>query len=898
MGPTDSRPSPDELLARVTAEEEPQRRGELKIFLGYAAGVGKTYTMLEAAHQRKKELDVVVAYVETHGRAETEALLEGLEIVPRKQLEYRGLTLSETDLDAVLKRRPQLALVDELAHTNAPDSRHLKRYQDVDELLEAGIDVYTTLNVQHIETLRDVVAQITGAWMRETVPDSLVDSANEIEIVDLPPEELLKRLKDGKVYVPDQIVQATAKFFRKGNLTALRELTMRVAAKHVDKQKQAYMRTHAIRGPWPTSERLLVCISLNPSGSLIRSTRRLAQQLGAEWFAIHVETPDSTLLSPDQQDRLMTALRLAERMGAKAATIQGNSVATAVIEFARQNNVTKIILGKPRRRLWRNLLGASIENQIIRQSKHFDVYIVSDTGEKTKAAKASRQAFHNWLSYLLGLGLVVLVTLLGQLGHEILSPTTTVMIYLLCVVFTALFWGFGPSIVVSALSVFAFGFFFVFPFQSAINGEYLLTLLALLMIGVIISYLASQTRQQTEAARHRERETAVLYALSRDLAVSNDLESYVRAIIRRTKETFGHEAAIFLPDAQNKGLLKTYAKSSDVSIDEKEVAAALWSFQHQKIVGHGTDTLPYAKARYLPLITARRAVGVVGLWSTDTESKLTIEQEKLLGAYTDLEALAIEGILMSEEAHNARILRATEALQTALLNSISRDLRTPLVSIFEALSSLHEGGTNLDDAAKKSLVQAASEEVGTLNHMITNLIDQSRIDAGTVRLLRSLSKVPDIIAVALEQMSGDADSRQVRTDFSAGVPPISVDFGLIVQTLVNILDNAFKYSSHNTPVEISARQVGQEIEIAVADRGIGIPPQDLVRVFDKFYRVHRPSNVLGTGLGLSICKGFVEAHGGRIWAENRPGGGTIIKVVLPIGADTSPDSDPIIARNL
>ena len=297
MSRNEYHPSPDELLARVMAEEEPQKRGKLKIFLGYAAGVGKTYTMLEAAHQRKKELDVVVAYIETHGRAETEALLEGLEVIPRKQLDYQGLTLSEMDLDAVLKRHPQLALVDELAHTNTPDSRHLKRYQDVDELLEAGIDVYTTLNVQHIDTLRDVVAQITGAWIRETVPDSFVNSANEIEIVDLPPEELLKRLKEGKVYVPDQIVQATSNFFRKGNLTALRELTMRLAARHVDKQKQAYMQTHAIRGPWPTSERLLICVSLNPSTALIRSTYRLAQQLGAEWFAIHVETPDSILLS-------------------------------------------------------------------------------------------------------------------------------------------------------------------------------------------------------------------------------------------------------------------------------------------------------------------------------------------------------------------------------------------------------------------------------------------------------------------------------------------------------------------------------------------------------------------------------------------------------------------------
>ena len=894
MCPPDDHPSPDELLAKILAEEEPQRRGALKIFLGYAAGVGKTFTMLEAARQRKKELDVVVAYVETHGRIETGALLEGLEIVPRKQQEYQGLTLTEMDLDAVLKRRPRLALVDELAHTNIPNSRHLKRYQDVDELLEAGIDVYTTLNVQHIETLRDVVAGITGAWMRETVPDSFINSANEIEIVDLPPEELIKRLNDGKVYISDQIGQATANFFRKGNLTALRELTMRLAAKHVDAQKQAYMRTHAIGGPWPTSERLLVCVSLNPSTSLIRSTYRLAQQVRAEWFAIHIETPNSNIFFPDFQERLETALRLAERLGAKVSTIQGNSIASSVVEFAVRNNITTVVLGKPRRRPVMNFFGASTEDQIMRQSKHFDVYVVSDASEKSKLEKVSKQRFKNWSNYLLGLGLVALITVFGQLGHEILTATTLVMIYLLGVVLAALFWGFGPSILVSALSFLAFGSSIIFSFHSALNGENILALMVLLFVGVIISYMASQNRQHAEAARSRERETAALYTLSKDLTVSNDLDSYVQAIISRTKETFGCDAAIFLPDPQNKELLKVYAKSANISVDEKEAATALWSFQHQKTVGHGTDTLTNARALYFPLITARQTVGVVGLWATSPESQLTIEQKKLLGAYIDLEALAIEGILMSDEAANARILRGTEALQTALLNSISHDLRTPLVRLFEALRSLREGGTTLDDAARKSLIQTASEETETLNHMITNLIDISRIDAGAVRLSRDPAKVQDMLAVALEQLREEAESRQVIIDIPPDLPTLYVDFGLIVQALVNILDNAFKYSPQHTPVKISAREVRQEIEITVADRGIGISPQDLPRVFDKFYRVHLPSHVLGTGLGLSISKGFVEAHGGRIMAENRQGGGTIITVILPIGTDTGRSHDLVI----
>ncbi len=411
------------------------------------------------------------------------------------------------------------------------------------------------------------------------------------------------------------------------------------------------------------------------------------------------------------------------------------------------------------------------------------------------------------------------------------------------------------------------------------------------MIGVIISYLASQTRQQAQAARRRERETAALYALSRDLTVTNDLDSYVRAIIVRTRETFGLESAIFLPDLKNVGVLKPYADNPEVKFDEKELAAALWSFQHQKEVGHGTDTLPGIKQRFIPLSTARRTVGVLGLWSGEIEVKLTIEQEKLLEAYTDLEALAIEGILNSEEAHNSEILRATDTLQTALLNSFSHDLRAPIVSITEALNSLREGGDKLGVAARDAYIQTASEETALLNHMITNLIDQSRIDAGALRLAVSPAKVQDVVAVALEQLDEDTEKRQVRTDFAPRLPLVSVDFGIIVPALVNILDNAFKYSSPNTPIDLSVRQVGQEVEIAVADMGVGIPAQDLGRVFDKFYRVHRPSSVVGTGLGLSISKGFVEAHGGRIWAENRPGGGTIIKVALPIqgGVESVPD---------
>jgi two-component system sensor histidine kinase KdpD len=880
-----TRPNPDELLTQVKAEEEQNNRGKLKVFLGYAPGVGKTYTMLEAARLRKKDTDVVVAVVETHGRVETQALLEGLEVVPRRQVEYRGIKLTEMDIDAVLKRHPQLVLVDELAHENTPGSRHPKRYQDIEELLEAGIDVYTTLNIQHIESGRNAVAQITGVWVREAVPDSFIDKAAEFEMVDLPPDELLKRLKEGKVYIPEQIAPATEAFFRKGNLTALRELAMRTAGKHVDEQTLAYMKTHGITGPWPSNERLLVCVSPSLSGTrVVRNTRRLAYQLGAEWFAVYVETPD-TKLSSNQQGRLASTLRTAERMGARIFTIEGNSVVNSITEFASKNNISKIVVGKSQRKWWQNLLGGTIADQLIRKSEHFDIYIVGSRGEpaQPEPGRALRKEQPRlWWGYLQGLGLVVLATLLGELIQGFFAPTTIAMLYLLSVVIAAYWWGLGPSILVSVLGVLAFDFFHVPPYMTfrVADTQYIFTFLALLFVAVVISYLALRVRRQTESAVRREHETAALYSLGRDLAVSTDLESYITAIIKRAKETFGHDAMIFLPGLQNKDILKPYAGIPNITTDENELAAATWAFQHQRIVGHGTDTLPNAKARYLPLVTVRGTIGVMAVSAIDTGNELTIERERLLEAYADLAAVAIESILLANEAQNAQVLRNTEKLQTALLNAVSHDLRTPLVSIIGVLSSLQEKRMNLDDAAKINLIQVAREEAERLNHLITNLLDVSRIDAGAINISMQPSDVHDLVGAALEQLGSRAGARPVNMEIPEELPDISVDFGLFVQALVNILDNAIKYSPDDSPIDIRARQTGREIHIEIADRGVGIPPQDLSHVFDKFYRIQRPDNVTGTGLGLSICKGIIEAHGGRITAENRPGGGTIIKLVI------------------
>ena len=887
MDENTARPNPDELLARVKAEEAKINRGKLKIFLGYAAGVGKTYAMLEDARMRTHDTDLVVGIVETHKRHETAELLQALEIIPNKKIEYRGVTLSEMDIDAVLARHPKLALVDELAHTNAPGSRHPKRYQDVVELLESGIDVYTTLNIQHVESLRDTVEQITGISMHETIPDTVIDNADEIRLVDLPPDELLERLKEGKVYVPEQIALAMEDFFRKGNLTALRELTMRAAAERVDEQVRSYMNSHSIRGPWATGERLMVCISPSSLGSrLVRTARRLATQLSAEWFAVYVEIPDNIRLSPSEQERLTATLRLAEDMGAKAVTIQGNSISETVIDYAIKNNITKIVVGKPQRRRWHKLRDEVVLDRIIRQSEDIDVYVVSGSGEPVKhgneVAKLNR--FTNWQGYLEGMALVAVATLIGQLIHQLFTPTTIMGLYVLAVVITAYLGGLGPSIMVSIVGVLAFDFFFIRPYLSfsVSDTQYILTFLVLLLVSIVISYLTARVRRQTEAAKIKESETYALFALGRDLAVSNDLESYLQVIIKRARETLGHDIIAFLPDPEKKNTLKPYAGDQNVSIDENERAAAFWSFEHQKVVGSGTDTLPNSKARFIPLVTARGKVGVLAILARDPKDKLTLGQERLLEAYADLAAVAIESILLNEEAHNAQILRDTEKLQTALLNSVSHDLRTPLVSIIGVLSSLQEGGIHLDDSAKEKLIKVAWEEAERLNHLITNLLDVSRVEAGAIRILKQASDVQDLVGTALQQLGNRTVSRPIQVDIPPNLPFVSVDFGLIVQTLVNIIDNALKYSPANSTIEIKARNIGDEVEIEIADRGFGIPPGDLLQVFDKFYRIDHPGSVAGTGLGLSICKGIVEAHGGRIIAENREGGGTTIRLILPM----------------
>ena len=928
------RPDPDELLVQVQKEEAQRARGKLKIFLGYVAGVGKTYAMLEAAHQRRAEgVDLAAAYVETHGRLETETLLQGLEVIPRRPVEYRGVSLTEMDIDAVLARRPQLALVDELAHTNAPGSRHAKRYQDVQELLKAGIDVYTTVNIQHLESLNDVVAQITGVVVRETVPDRILDEAHEIELIDLPSDELLQRLQEGKVYVPEQAAQAMRKFFRPGNLSALRELALRRAADRVDEQLRAYMQSHAIPGPWPAGERLLVCVSPSPlSERLVRAGRRLAARLNTEWFAVYVETPGHVRLSAAGQERVAHTLQLAESLGARAVTLTGRSIAETLVTFARTHNVTRIVAGKPLRSRWVELWRGSIIDRIIRQSGDIDIYVISSSATDGPLPAIQRLLVkqpYRWRQYAQSMGLIAAATLLGYPLRSFVEPTNLVMLYLLAVVIAAVCLGRRPALLASLLSVVAFNYIFVPPYYTYVVSDagFLLTFAALLIVGLVISTLAAQAREQARAAQRRETQTAALYELSRSLTGAVELKDIVETLAAHVGQTFSSQVAVLLPDpAESVGRsfpyplgtlsfrLKPYVKSPGFILDQNEQAVATWVFQHDQWAGQGTDTLSGARAAYLPLKTARKVVGVLGvsgpfliplrgegpailqreegpailqreeanpILQREELDKLTPDQWRLLESFANQTAQAIERVQLAAEAGQAQLLRETENLQTALLNSISHDLRTPLASITGALSSLRDDAAFLDEAARNELINTAWEQADRLNNLVGNLLEMTRLEAGVMKVRPELCDVQDLIGAALAQLAGRLDRRPIRVEIPDDLPLVPMDFVLMVQVLVNLLDNAAKYSPVERPITIRAGLAGAQLKLEVIDQGPGIPDQELPRIFHKFYRGPGPNQAGGAGLGLSISQGIVEAHHGRIWAERRPEGGMVFTVALP-----------------
>ncbi len=880
----DKRPSPEALLKLAQAEEVEAGQGKLNIFLGYAAGVGKTYAMLEMARQRRQSgADVVVGYVESHGRAETDALLAGLEIIPKAAIVYQGVSLPELDLDAVLARKPQIALVDELAHSNPPGSRHEKRWQDVLEILNGGIDVYTTVNIQHFESLNDVVAQLTGVVVRETVPDLLLDRAAELRLVDITPDDLLQRLQEGKVYVPEQATKAMEKFFQAGNLIALRELSMRHAATRVDDQMRAYQESRALPGPRSVAERLLVCISGSPfSERLLRITRRLANEMKAPWYAVYVEPPGSDKFARENRDRIWRDLRLAENMGAQVASITATSVAEALVDYAQRHNITKMVVGKPAKSRWRELLRPPIVDQVIRRSGQIDVFVVSIRPLENRPRELSGpRPKIPWSGHLGALGLVLGASLFCVLIRPFFSPTNMVMIYLLAVVVAAIRLGRAPAILTAFLGVLAFDWFFVppaFTFEVA-NSEYLLTFAALFVVGVVISTLVARGRERAEAMWLRELQTASLYHLSRDLAMAADTFAIIKAVQRNLTESLNGEPLFFQPIGEQ---LEFVDSGEGPTPDLKEQAVAAWAFRNQQSAGRGTDTLGSAAFLYLPLKGSASLMGVLGVKLAKDDDYTSQQHRLLLDAFAGQTAMALERVHLTQQAGQAQILATRENLERALLNSISHDLRTPLSSITGILTSLREPGNGLSPEGRNELLATACSEAARLNRFVGNLLDMTRIEAGGVKLKLEPCDLQDLVGCALAHLESRLAGRPVNVEVPADLPLVLLDLVLMNQVLINLLENSVKFSPVGSAIDLAVRIDRSALLIEIGDHGQGLPEPELKKIFDKFYMVPRPEGGGGTGLGLSICKGIVEAHGGTIRAENRDGGGLRIIVRLPL----------------
>jgi two-component system sensor histidine kinase KdpD len=897
------RPDPDALLERVQREEAKAARGKLKIFFGATAGVGKTFAMLEEARaQRAKGADIIVGYVEPHGRAETEALLDGLEQLPYLKVSYRGAILRDFDLDAALARRPAVLLVDELAHSNPvegePRPRHAKRWQDVEELLAAGIDVYTTVNVQHIESLNDVVAGITGVRMQETVPDSVFENADEVELIDLPPDELLERLRAGKIYIPEQARNAIDNFFRKGNLIALRELALRTTADRVDAAMQEYREGKAIRAIWAAGERIMVALGPDDQAEqLVRAGKRMATALRAPWIAVYVETPDLLRLSEEARNRRIAVLRLAESLGAEAVTLGGSSPGEELANYARERNITRILIGRPRRPLWRRLFQPSTYGELLSRTTGLDIHVVGGADEAAALrnpfiarSRAYLGAEHasakvRWPGYAWGIVATAVCTMTGFMLSPHFELVNVAMVYLLAVVFIAIRHGRGPAVATSFLSVAAFDFFFVPPHLTfAVSDiQYLLTFVIMLIVALVISNLTASVRLQATVAGHRERRTALLYAMSRELAATRAQESMAQVAVRHVAEVFDSQVVVLLPDTGGSIRLPR-GHSISGSLHGADLGVAQWVQDHGRAAGLGTDTLPGTEALYLPLQGPQKVLGVLGVLPANPRRVLLPEQFHLLETFAAQIALAIERAQLAETAQKASIDAETEGLRNALLASISHDLRTPLAVIAGASSSLVEKGSDLDGAERAALARSIYEQTQEMSELVNNVLDMTRLEADNITLDRDWHALGEIVGSVLRRLRDRLALHPVRVELGAELPLVRVEAMLIEQVLANLLENAAKYTPAGTAITLRAARENGSVAVSVEDTGPGLPPGDPEQLFAKFHRGRTEGAIGGVGLGLAICRAIVRLHGGQIRAERRSGGGAAFRFTLPLEA--------------
>jgi two-component system, OmpR family, sensor histidine kinase KdpD len=889
---SEHRPSPEALLEAARREES--RVGKLRIFVGAAPGVGKTYEMLQQAHARRKDgYDVVAGVVETHGRRETEALLEGLETVPRRRVEYKGQKLEEMDLDAIIARRPQIVLVDELAHTNAEGSRHPKRYLDVEELMSRGIDVYTTVNIQHIESLNDVVAQITHVRVRETVPDAVFDRADAVELVDLTPDDLIQRLKEGKVYVPKQAERALEHFFSPANLTALRELALRRTAERVDEQLLTEMQAHAIHGPWAAGERILVCISEDPRcAGLVRYAKRLADRLHGLWVALYIEDRRALQLSDEGRDRIADTLRLAEALGGEAITLPASDrhIADDVIRYAQENNVTQIVIGKSARTRWFEILHGSVVHDLVRRSGNISVHVIAgDTiaGEpipKKSVRAAEREDRFDPRPYIAALAAVALALGFSELIAAWIGAANSDLIFLTAIVAVAVRFGLLPSLLASVASSLSYNFFFLPPIYTftITDPTNVVAFVFFTLVGIIVSSVAARGRTQARAAMERARTTESLYSFSRKLAGTGTLDDVLWATAYQTALMLKVRVMLLLPEGGSIAVKAGYPPE-DI-LDDADLAAAKWAFENDRSAGRGSDTLPGAKRLFLPMRTGRGAIGVMGIDSDKPGPLFTPDQRRLLDALRDQGALAIERVKLVEEMDRVERAAETERLRSALLTSISHDLKTPLAAVLGAAETLRDLGQRLADGEKADLLSTIIDESERLNRFIANLLDMTKLESGAIAPNVALHDLGEIVGSALRRAGRILSRHNVELTLAPDLPMLELDAVLFEQVLFNLLDNAAKYAPPETMIRIQGWRSGDSVCLRVLDEGSGIAATDLEHIFDKFYRAQKTDQVrAGTGLGLAISRGFVEAMHGTIVGANRTDRtGAVFTISLPI----------------
>jgi two-component system sensor histidine kinase KdpD len=886
----DKRPSPEALLENAQREEQ----GRLKIFLGAAPGVGKTYEMLQSARAKRRDgVDIVVGVVETHGRKETEVLLEGVEVIPRRRADYKGATLEEMDLDAILRRRPEVVVVDELAHSNAPGSRHPKRYRDVEELLAAGIDVCTTVNIQHIESLNDIVAQITSVRVRETVPDSIIDRADDIELIDITPDDLIQRLKEGKVYVPQIARRALDHYFSPGNLTALRELALRRTAQRVDEQLLSHMQAHAIAGPWPAGDRVMVCIDEGPGGaSLVRYARRMADRLRAPWTAFHVETTRSLRFSEEERDRISNALRLAERLGGETVIIPGHNPVEEIVRHAEATNVSHIVIGKSQKSWLAEIMQGSVTHELMRRAGAISVHVVAprepDTMLSNKTVARPEVRRFEILPYAWSTVFVAIALGCGMILNQELAVQNIALAFLTAVLASAITYGLWPALYASMISMLAFNFFFLPPLYTftIAETENVVALFFFLVIAFIASNLTARVRSQAVVARQRAKTTEDLYLFSRKLAGVGTLDDVLWVTAFQVASMLKVQVVILMSEGGTLTVRTGYPPED--TLDEADVAAAKWAFENNRTAGRGSDTLPGAKRLFIPMRTGRGVVGVVGIDSDKEGPLLTPEQQRLFDALMDQAALAVDRVRLAADADRTKLALETDRLRSALLTSISHDLKTPLAAIIGAAGTLRDFSAALNEAAKRDLLVTVQEEAERLNRFIANLLDMTRIESGAIEPQGALHDVGEIVGSALQRASKVLAQHRLEVDIAGTLPMLKLDAVLFEQVLFNILDNAAKYAPVNSTIQLSAWQSESKVALQIVDQGDGIPPEDLERIFDKFYRVRKGDRVrAGTGLGLPICRGFIEAMGGTIEAANRRDrSGAVITIKLPVPTDT------------